>query len=201
MLKTALRLAVFGLAVSLVGSGTPVSAYPVGTNLTATIVPDMIVAKTGKATLTIKNANPSTFVTVQYGTQTSSEPNTATLIRDISGLSAGIYVVNVSTPIYKNKDIFESKSVTLYVPGVTAPLSGKFKAKTVIKLKFLKPGTIITLQPTAGKKKKKRIKVVVKANSTSTKIMIPAKTFIKGKKNTYKLTIGKISKTYKFKGK
>lgn len=201
MLKSALRLAVFGLAVSLVGTGTPVAAYPVGTNLTATIFPDMITAKTGKATLTINNANPDTSVTVQYGRQTSTVPNTATLVRDIRGLSAGIYAVKVSTPIFKNRDFFETKTVTLYVPGFKVPKSGKIKVKTVIRLKYLKPGTIITLQPTAGKKKKKRIKVVVKANSTSAKITIPAKTFAKGKKNTFKLTIGKISKTYKFTGK
>jgi len=201
MFKTALRLAVFGLAVSLVGSGTPVSAYPVGTNLTATIFPDMIAAKTGKAVLTVNNANPDTSVTVRYGRQTSTVPNTATLVRDIRGLAAGIYSVKVSTPIFKNRDFLETKTVTLYVPGFKVPKSGKIKGKTVIRLKFVKPRTVITLTPTAGKKKKKRIKVIVKANSTSALISIPAKTFIKGKKNTYKLTIGKISKTYKFTGK
>lgn len=200
MLKTALRLAVFGMTICLASTITPVAAYPPGTALTATLVPDVIAVKTGKAQLSVKNANPKQKLVVQIGKKASSVSQTGTYGQKITGLVAGIYKVVTTSPVSPN-DEPEVKTLTLYVPSVTAPKAGAIKGKTTIKLKYLKPGSVITLLPTAGKKKKKQITVKVGKKATAVSVVIPAKTFAKGK-NTFKLTISKtVVITYKFTGK
>ncbi len=201
MLKTALRLTVFVMSICLVGFNTPVGAYPVGTALTASLVPDMIAVKTGKAKLSVAHANPDQKLIVKVGSKSSSVSQKGTYTQNITGLTAGIYKVVTTSPVSPNADP-EVKTLMLYVPGVTVPKAGSIKAKTTIKLKFLKPGTVVTLLPKAGKKAKKLITVKVGKKATAASVVIPAKTFIKGSTNTFKLTIGKaVVATYKFTGK
>lgn len=201
MLKTVLRIAVFGISICLAGFITPVAAYPPGTALTATLVPDVIAVKTGKAALSVKNANPKEKLVVQIGKKSSSVSQTGTYKKTITGQVAGVYKVVTTSPVSPNDDP-EVKTLTLYVPGVTAPKSGSIKAKTTIKLKYLKPGSVVTLLPKAGKKSKKLITVKVGKKATAANVVIPAKTFVKGSTNTFKLTISKtVVITYKFTGK
>ena len=201
MLKTVVRVAVFSISVCLAGFITPVAAYPPGTDLTATLVPDVIAVKTGKATLSVKNANPNQKLSIKVGTKTSSVAQKGTYTQSITGLVAGIYKVETTSPVSPNDDP-EVKTLMLYVPSVTAPKSGSIKAKTTIKLKFLKPGSVVTLLPKAGKKAKKLITVKVGKKATAASVVIPAKTFIKGSTNTFKLTISKtVVITFKFTGK
>ena len=201
MFKTALRLMVFIVSICLVGFNTPVGAYPVGTALTASLVPDMIAVKTGKAKLSVAHANPDQKLIVKVGSKSSSVSQKGTYTKNITGLTAGIYKVVTTSPVSPNADP-EVKTLMLYVPGVTVPKAGSIKAKTTIKLKFLKPGTVVTLLPKAGKKAKKLITVKVGKKATAASVVIPAKTFIKGSTNTFKLTIGKaVVATYKFTGK
>lgn len=201
MLKTALRLTVFVMSICLAGFNTPVGAYPVGTALTASLVPDMVAVKTGKAKLSVAHANPDQKLIVKVGSKSSSVSQKGTYSKTITGLTAGIYKVITTSPVSPNADP-EVKTLMLYVPGVTVPKAGSIKAKTTIKLKFLKPGTVVTLLPKAGKKAKKLITVKVGKKATAASIVIPAKTFIKGSTNTFKLTIGKaVVATYKFTGK
>ena len=201
MLKNAIRVTAFIMAICLAAFNTPVGAYPVGTALTASLVPDVIAVKSGKATLSVKNANPDQKLVIKIGPKSSSVSQKGTYTKNITGLTAGIYKVVTTSPVSPNADP-EVKTLMLYVPGVTVPKAGSIKAKTTIKLKFLKPGTVVTLLPKAGKKAKKLITVKVGKKATAASVVIPAKTFIKGSTNTFKLTIGKaVVATYKFTGK
>jgi len=201
MLKNVLRVTVFSVSISLAAFITPVAAYPVGTALTGTLVPDVIAAKTGKAKLSITHANPDQKLVIKIGPKSSSVSQKGTYTQTITGLNSGIYKIVATSPVSSREDP-EVKTLMLYVPSITAPKAGSIKAKTTIKLKFLKPGTVVTLLPKAGKKAKKLITVKVGKKSTDATVVIPAKTFIKGATNTFKLTINKtVVFTYKFTGK
>jgi len=201
MLKNVLRVIVFSMSISLAAFITPVAAYPVGTALTETLVPDVIAAKTGKAKLSITHANPDQKLLIKIGPKSSSVSQKGTYTQTITGLNSGIYKIVATSPVSSREDP-EVKTLMLYVPSVTAPKAGSIKAKTTIKLKFLKPGTVVTLLPKAGKKAKKLITVKVGKKATVAKVVIPAKTFIKGATNTFKITINKnVVFTYKFTGK
>ena len=182
---------------------SPVAAYPPGQPLTVSLTPDMIIAKTGKTKLNIAKAKPSTNISIKIGAKSSSTKSSAAggISKILSGYTSGIYNISVRTPVYPDV-ADEVKTVVLYVPSVTAPKSGKISAKTLVKLKFVKPGTIITLAPKAGKKAKKTITVKLSSKANSATVTIPAKTFIKGATNTFVLSVGKAFKTtYKFTGK
>ena len=195
------RSMALALAIVLVGAYIPVVAYPPGTPVSATLTPDLIVAKKGKTKLSINNAKPNAVTTIVVGKKSSdATTETGAITKTLTGLASGIYTITVTTPS-NPKLPDEVASVKLYVPSVTAPKTGKISAKTLVKLKFLKPGTVLTLTPKAGKKTKKKITVKVKPKANIATITIPAKTFIKGKNNTFVLTIGKIKTTYKFTGK
>jgi len=201
MLKNVLRVIVFSTSISLAAFITPVAAYPVGTALTETLVPDVIAAKTGKAKLSITHANPDQKLVIKIGPKSSSVSQKGTYTQTITGLNSGIYKIVATSPVSSREDP-EVKTLMLYVPSVTAPKAGSIKAKTTIKLKFLKPGTVVTLLPKAGKKAKKLITVKVGKKATAANVVIPAKTFIKGATNTFKITINKnVVFTYKFTGK
>ncbi|MBU6347393.1 MAG: hypothetical protein KGQ38_02115 [Actinomycetales bacterium] len=198
-----LRAIAIATAVVIAFCVSPVSAYPPGVPMTVSLTPDMILAKTGKTKLLINKAKPSSNVTITVNKKSSSTVASATgaITKNLTGYTAGIYTISVRTPVYPEVDD-EVKSVVLYVPNVTAPKSGKITAKTTVKVAFVKPGTILTLAPKAGKKAKKTITVKLGAKATSATITIPAKTFIKGATNTFVLTVGKAFKTtYKFTGK
>lgn len=201
MPKSLLRIIVFCVSLCVAGFISPVAAYPPGTALTATLVPDVIAVKTGKAQLSVKNANKDQRLIIKIGSKSSSVAQTGTYLKTINGLAAGIFKVIITSPVSNFEDP-EVKTLMLYVPKVTAPKAGSIKAKTTIKLKYLKPGSVVTLLPKAGKKAKKLITVKVGKKATTATVVIPAKTFIKGSTNTFKLTIAKkIVTTYKFTGK
>jgi len=203
MLKTAIRIAVFGISISLAGVITPVVAYPPGMPLTATLTPDIITPKTGKSTLSVSNAKPNGILTYKVGSKPAiSTPQPGSFSTTLTSLKSGIYSIVVTSPVSpKIQD--ESKVVTLYVPAMTVPKSGKIKSKTIIKIKFTKPGTIVSVLAIVKKRMKKRAFYKVGARATTATITIPAKTFVKGTANTIKVIIGnKILVTqFKFKGK
>ena len=185
-----------------VAFASPAFAYPPGQPETSTLTSDIILAKTGKTILNIAHAKPGATITIKVG---KGKPISAVAKKGVyslplKGLASGIYLVSTTTPTYVGQPN-EVSTVTLYVPAFTTPKAGKITAKTTVKVKFIKPGTAISILPTAGKKKGKSIKAKVGAKATGTSIVIPAKTFKKGK-NTYKITIGKtVVGTFTFTGK
>lgn len=202
-MRNLLRSITIALALVLAFCISPVAAYPPGQPLTVSLAPDMLVPKTGKTKLNIAKAKPNSTITIKIGKKSTKAKTSSTgaASSTLSGFTSGIYSISVSTPVYPDVDD-EVKSVLLYVPSVTAPKSGKISAKTLVKLKFVKPGTVITLAPKAGKKAKKTITVKLGAKANSATVTIPAKTFIKGATNTFVLSVGKAFKTtYKFTGK
>ena len=223
MIKKLIPALTIGLLASSIVATDPASAYPPGRNLTSALTPDMVLAKTGKASLNISNAKPQVSLNVSgYKSQQNVSIDEAGFgTATLKSLTSGIWTVRVKQ-VYKNYgsdcaglpsrqvpvdgkivtecDVTETALNTLYVPKVIAPKTVKIKSKLYIKLSYLKPKTLLTLTPTAGKKKKKAIKVKVGTKATTAKITIPAKTFVKGK-NSFVLTIGKLKLTYKLTGK
>ena len=200
MFKNVLRAVSLCMSISLAAFITPVAAYPVGTALTATLLPDVIAAKTGKTKLSIKNANPREKLVIKVGSKSSSVPQKGTYSKTITGLTAGIYKVIITSPVSPNADP-EVKTLMLYVPSITAPKTVSVKNKITIKLKYLKPGIVVTLLPKAGKKTKKLITVKVGKKATTATIVVPAKTFAKGP-NFMKITINKtVVQNFKLTGK
>jgi len=190
------------IAAFVVAFAAPVFAYPPGQPETSTLTADLILAKSGKTVLNVAHAKPGATITIKVG---KGKP-IAAVAKDgvyslrLKGLAAGIYLIATTTPTYVGQPD-EVSTVTLYVPSIRAPKVGKITAKTKVIIKYIKPGTVVTIKPTAGKKKKKTIKVKVGAKATRATIVIPAKTFAKGK-NNYKITIGKlVVGTFTFKGK
>ena len=193
----------FAVAFALTGLVAPVNAYPPGMPLTATLTPDIITPLTGKSTLSVTHAKPDELLTYKVGAspaiQTRQAGSFSTVLKS---LKSGIYNITISSPVApKVQD--EAKVVTLYVPAMTVPKSGKIKSKTIVKIKFTKPGTIVSVLPIVKKRMKKRAFYKVGARATSATITIPANTFVKGTANAIKVIIGnKVLVTqFKFTGK
>jgi len=192
-----------GLIFAVAGFLAPANAYPPGKPLTATITPDIITPKTGSSKLTVTNAKPFALLTYKVGKGGSkSVMQSGSYNTTLKKLKSGIYKIAISSPVAPGIED-ESKLLTLYVPAMTVPKSGKIKSKIVIKIKFTKPGTVVSVLPIVKKRMKKRIIVKVGARATSAKITIPAKTFVKGSKNAIKVVIGNkvLVAQFKFKGK
>jgi len=190
------------IAAFVVAFAAPVFAYPPGQPETSTLTADLILAKSGKTVLNVAHAKPGATITIKVGKgkPVAAVAKNGVYSLPLKGLAAGIYLIRTTTPTYVGQPD-EVSTVTLYVPAFVTPKAGKITAKTTVKVSFIKPGTIVSILPTAGKKKKKLLKVKVGAKATSAAIVIPAKTFAKGK-NTYKITIGKlVVGTFTFTGK
>jgi len=201
MLKFSTRVMVFTLAACLLGATTPVSAYPPGTDMTANLDHDTV-SPGGKVKLSVANANAKTKLTIKVGKGKATTYNTnGSLTVSLQKLitKVGIYKIVVTSP-FNDIDDPEVVTRTLYVPDTIAPASGKIKSKTTVKFEFVQPGSVITLQVYAGKKKKKLLSTKADKKGHAV-IVIPAKTFAKGK-NTFVVKIDKqAEETLAFKGK
>ena len=166
----------------------PSNAYPPGRRITIATSTDMIVV-CGKVPISIANARPGK-ITIKVGTN-------APIVVDQKGFTTkllkvckcGTHQIKVTSPVWKGRPD-EVATTKLYVPCVEAPKKGPISKKTIIRIKDLKPGTVVTITPTHNKKKVCIILVKVPMKSTSTSITIPAFSFGKGSNNTYTITIG-----------
>ena len=193
------------IAMSVLGAmATPTIAYPPGRKLTIALSNDMIAVANGKTNLSIANAIPG-VITLSV---TNAAPvlirqkgfYTQTLSAKDLKLKSGINLVEVTSPLGNGKPD-EVVSAKLYIPSVVAPTSGKISKKTVIKFSYVKPGSVVAVIPYIGTKKGKIFTSTVKFKNTSTTITLPARTFAKGKKNSYTVLIGpKIQLKFKFTG-
>ena len=166
----------------------PSNAYPPGRRITIATSTDMIVV-CGKVPVSVANARPGN-ISIKVG-------KNAPIVVKQKGFSTkiirvcrcGTHQIKVTSPVWRGIPD-EVATTKLYVPCIDAPKTGPIGKKTVITLKHVKPGTVVTITPTHNKKKVCIILVKVPMKSTSTSITIPAFSFGKGSNNTYTITIG-----------
>ena len=179
----------------------PSKAYPPGRRLTVALGLDMIVAKNGQTSLSIANARPGT-ITVQVGKfKKISIAQSGFSSKVLKGYPSGIHDVKVTSPVWFNQPD-EIALTRLYVPQLIAPIKGDVLNKTSIAIKYVKPGSIISVTPTNLGKKGRTIIAKVPARKTVVTVSLPARTFSKGSNNFYEVSIGpKIKLKYRFTGR
>ena len=193
------------IAMSVLGAlATPTTAYPPGRKLTIALSNDMIDVANGKTNLSIANAIPGVItVSVANAAPVLIRQNgfhTETLSAKVLKLKTGINLVQVTSRLGHGL-ADEVASAKLYIPSVVAPTSGKISKPTVIKFLSVKPGSVVAVIPFIGTKKGKIFTSTIKFKNTSTTITLPARTFAKGKNNSYTVLIGpKIHLKFKYSG-
>ena len=179
----------------------PSNAYPPGRRLTVALGFDMIAAKNGQTSLSIANARPGT-ITIQVGKfKKISIAQSGFSSKVLKGYPSGIHEVKVTSPVWFNQPD-EIATAGLYVPQVTAPIKGDVLKKVTISIKYVKPGSIISVTPTKSNKKGRTIITRVPVRKTAVTVSLPARSFGKGLNNFYEVSVGsRIKFKYRFTGR